>query len=167
MERKSETEPAPAEAVEISPEVETILDQLKKLNWKDNTLPNLPKAVQVSFQNYRKFYLNCWDLKRKCEKMIKKKTAENDGVTRTKWKCWMLDDFLKHLISVLQQPDQFVLGWFTQVHSDVEDWSEFSGNLARYTLTVEGDRFQSMGRDICQSYSHQTKEWEFLMTKIK
>lgn len=121
--------------------------QCRKNGWPKGSRDKVPAVAQISLDNLDKF------LKRigKIAKGDKPRTAV----------------FAKKIMSNFAGGREgFVDRWLDKVHSQIANWSDWSGDLLPWAFRPQHKLFASMGRGWSQDYSGGTKLWSILMEEV-
>lgn len=133
--------------VTVSKDAESIAKDLHRLNWPGRTAEELPVAIQLSLDNYLKFYLK-----------IKGFDMSKHSV---------LGGFAKTLLARLSYPSNFVAHWFNTEVSWITKAKDFNGSLVpTFVLRIDHEKFQAIGKRESTRYSGDTKLWTRLMKEI-
>lgn len=131
--------------VEITDHAKQVFGYIKRLNWPKGSAANLPAAIQLSLDNYRKFIRPIHLL------------SEGKGPFRL---------LSKGIIHRWGEARHVVQKHFENVWRGVKKWEAWSGDIFRYVWSPAEDSVRQIGLGLAVKWGKQN-QWDELLKEIE
>jgi len=139
--------------IEITEMATKIAERLRMKGWPKGSASDLALVVQMSLNAYQDFLSRCQRFA-KALPDFDLKAGERDEMMR----------LMIHFISGgLPSVAHFVEQWMVDVHTQIADWDDWSGDLTKMAFKPEAKRFRHWGRALVNDYCRDPKRWDRLM----
>ena len=135
--------------IKITAVAKKIAKRLSNLNFPKGSQSQLLVTIQLSLNNYSKYY------KKHCRLQ---ETSLYNKMSKTKQLA--LTRIIKLLDSHLMLEQQFVRQWMEKVHSNISNWDNWNGNLISTAFDSDSEKFQKMGRQWVTAYCNNSSRWD-------
>jgi len=140
----------PIQEIEISSEAKKIVEQLQTKVWTKNTSEKLAPYVQLSLDNYKKFYTEITKLS---------VTEPDENLNRSdRIKFRKKRSLINHLIESLSSPTHFISTWFDNIWERTHNWEQWSGNLKPLVFSIEANEFEKHISDLFVGFGRSSQE---------
>jgi hypothetical protein len=134
--------------IKITAVAKKIAKRLSNLNFPKGSQSQLLVTIQLSLNNYSKYYQKHYQLQ---------ETSLYNNMSKAKQQA--LTRIIKLLDSHLLPEQQFVRQWMEKVHSNILNWDNWNGNLISTAFDSDGEKFQKLGRQWVTAYCNNSSRW--------
>ncbi len=130
----------------ITPDAQKVIDRLRGLKWPKDSGRQLPAAVQSSVDAHAMLWqLKKANLENVTDDVIADKIGDPKKVRRIR-------KFADFMFSRLGGRFSFVETWFRDIHEQVRNWDEWSGNLKAKSFSATSKEFKKRGQGWAVEY---------------
>ena len=135
--------------IKITAVAKKIAKRLSNLNFPKGSQSQLLVTIQLSLNNYSKYYQKHYQLQ---------ETSLYNNMSKAKQQA--LTRIIKLLDSHLLPEQQFVRQWMEKVHSNISNWDNWNGNLISTAFDSDSEKFQKIGRQWVTAYCNNSSRWD-------
>ena len=157
--KRTQNQSPETQEIEITSEAEKIVEQLQTKIWPKDTSEKLAPYVQLSLNNYKKFYA-------KITKLSEQEPDEN--LNRSdRIKSRNSKSIINHLIESLSSPTHFISSWFDNIWERTHNWEQWSGNLKPLMFTIGSNEFEKHISNLFVSFGRSASEATRFLSEIQ